>query len=137
MTANEIPVSRHISTVIAADPRQVYEYVANPDYLRDWAAGLAAADEVRRDGDELVVQSPMGTVRVRFAEANDYGVLDHWVTLPTGEVVYNPLRVIAHPDGAEIIFTVRQLAATDGEFDADCAAVVRDLQSLREILSSR
>lgn len=137
MTANEIPASRHVSTVIDAEPQRVYEYAANPDHLRDWAAGLAAADEVRRDGDELIVQSPMGTVRVRFAESNSYGVLDHWVTLPTGEAVYNPLRVIAHPDGAEVIFTVRQLDATEGQFDADCAAVARDLQSLREILSSR
>jgi hypothetical protein len=137
VTANEIPISRHISIVIDADPQQVYDYVADPDHLRDWAAGLAAADEVRRDGDELIVQSPMGTVRVRFAETNAYGVLDHWVTLPTGDTVYNPLRVIAHPAGAEVIFTVRQLNSTDGEFDADCAAVARDLQSLREILSPR
>lgn len=135
MSTDETAASRQVAVIIDADPATVYEYAADPDHLRAWAAGLAVADDIRREGDELVVRSPMGTVRVRFTEPNPYGVLDHWVTLPTGDVVYNPLRVIAHPAGAEVIFTVRRLDATDEQFDADCAAVARDLQSLRELVS--
>jgi hypothetical protein len=37
----------------------------------------------------------MGRVTVTFAPRNDFGVLDHDVTLPSGETVYNPLRVIS------------------------------------------
>lgn len=125
--------SRHISTLIAARPSAVYDFAANPDNLPRWAAGLAQA-EVRRDGEDLVAASPMGDVRVRFAPPNDFGVLDHDVTLPSGEVVNNPLRVLEHPGGAEVVFTVRKLAASDEDFARDCAAVARDLEALRELV---
>ncbi|WP_419232512.1 SRPBCC family protein [Gordonia sp. CPCC 205515] len=121
--------SRHMSIVIpdtTADA--VYAFAADPDNLPQWAAGLASG--VRRVGDTLVVDSPMGEVTVRFEPTNRYGILDHDVTLPDGTVVANPLRVLAHPEGAEVIFTVRQRDMTDEQFEADCAAVERDLAAL-------
>ncbi|MEE3853530.1 SRPBCC family protein [Gordonia sp. LSe1-13] len=127
--------SRHISVVIPAAPSVVYEYASAPENLPAWAAGLASG--VTRDGDSLITQSPMGEVRVRFAPANAFGILDHAVTLPDGTVVDNPLRVIAHPDGAEVVFTVRQRDLSDDAFDADCAAVQRDLETLRNAVIGR
>ncbi|WP_156759367.1 SRPBCC family protein [Microbacterium karelineae] len=127
--------SRHISVIIAADPDDVYAFAADPANLPRWASGLAQSDvEVR--GDELVVASPMGEVVVRFAPRNAYGILDHAVTLPSGETVDNPLRVVAHPGGAEVVFTVRRRAMTDDEFARDCGAVAEDLARLRGILEA-
>lgn len=128
--------SRHVSRVVAASPEAVYAFASSPDNLPRWAAGLTTAAVVR-DGDVLVVDSPMGTVTVRFAPPNEYGVIDHDVTLPSGTTVTNPVRVLAHPDGAEIVFTIRQLDLTDDEFDRDTAAVERDLERLKELLESR
>ncbi|WP_040524300.1 SRPBCC family protein [Gordonia effusa] len=125
--------SRHLSVVIAASPESVYDYAADPDNLRHWAAGLASS-EVTRRGDALLVESPMGTVIVRFVPHNDLGVFDHDVTLPTGETVHNPVRVLPHPDGAEVVFTVRQRDMSDEEFERDCATVTADLNRLRQIL---
>ena len=71
--------SCHISCVIHASPDLVYEVVADPNQLSRWGEGLARA-AVSRDGDDLIVASPMGEVRVRFAPRNDYGVADHDVT---------------------------------------------------------
>ncbi len=125
--------SRHLSRVIAASPAAVYAYASDPDHLVNWAAGLARG-EVTRDEDSILVDSPMGRVTVTFAPHNGYGVIDHDVRLPSGEVVANPVRVIAHPDGAEIIFTVRQRDLTDAEFDRDCAAVEADLDTLKRLV---
>jgi hypothetical protein len=125
--------SRHVSTVIHRSPHDVYEYAAEPDNLPRWAAGLTDAP-VRRDGDALVTESPMGSIRMTFAPRNDYGVLDHWVTLPSGETTYNALRVIEHPDGAEVIFTLRQLDMSDADFERDASLVAADLERLRGIL---
>lgn len=86
-----------------------------------------------RDG-ELVAESPMGTVRFTFVPENAFGVLDHDVTLPDGTVVHNPLRVLAHPDGAEVVFTLRQAALTTAELDRDAAMVEADLERLRSLL---
>lgn len=125
--------SRHVSTVIRRSPAEIYDYAAEPDHLPAWAAGLAQA-EVTREGDTLLVDSPMGRVAVRFVARNELGVLDHDVTLPSGTTVTNPVRVIAHPDGAEVVFTVRQIELTDEEFESDLRTVAADLERLRNIL---
>jgi len=126
--------SRHVSRVIPTPPETVYEFAADPDNLPRWAAGLAQG-AIAVEGDSLVVDSPMGRVTVTFAPRNSFGILDHDVRLPSGQVVHNPLRVIAHPDGAEIVFTVRQLDLSDEEFERDVAAVERDLDALARLLT--
>ncbi len=121
--------SRHVSRIIAASPEAVYAVASRPDLLHRWAAGLAST-EVVPDGDRLRVSSPMGEISIVFAPVNPYGVLDHEVRLPSGEVVHNPMRVVVHPDGAEVVFTVRQLAMTDAELDRDAGLVAADLDAL-------
>jgi uncharacterized protein YndB with AHSA1/START domain len=126
-------ISRHLSVVVRRPPAEVYDYAAEPDNLARWAAGLAAAD-VRREGATLVADSPTGPVRIAFVERNAYGVLDHDVTTPDGVTTHNPLRVLAHPDGAEVVFTLRQLAMSDDELDRDAGLVQADLERLRALL---
>ena len=127
--------SRHVSVVIAADPDAVYSFATDPVNLPRWAAGLAQADvEVR--GDDLIAQSPMGEVVVRFVPRNPYRILDHDVMLPSGTTVTNPIRVLAHPEGSEVVFTVRQIELTDEEFERDCAMVAEDLERLRTIIEA-
>ena len=128
--------SRHVSRVIAVPPELVYGFASNPDNLPRWAVGLAMADVVR-EGDALLVDSPMGTVTVRFAPRNEYGVIDHDVTLPSGTTVTNPVRVLAHPEGSEIVFTIRQIELTDDEFDRDTEMVERDLDRLKQLVEAR
>lgn len=127
--------SRHVSRVIRAPFSEVYDFVADPMNLPRWAAGLART-EVTRRGGALVADSPMGEVVVRFVPRNDFGVVDHDVTLPSGETVNNPFRVLAHPDGAEVLFTVRQLGMTDEEFARDCRLVAEDLDRLAALLEA-
>lgn len=49
----------------------------------------------------------------------------------------NPVRVPVHPEGSEIVFTVRQLGMGDEQFAADAAAVGRDLDTLKQLLELR
>ncbi|MUK03209.1 SRPBCC family protein [Vibrio cholerae] len=128
--------SRHVSRVIRASPAAVYEYAADVGNLPQWAGGLAQA-EVVRDGERLLVDSPMGRVEVRFVEWNQFGVLDHDVTLPSGTVVTNPVRVLAHPDGAEVVFTVRQIELDDDEFARDVYLVAADLERFERQVSQQ
>jgi len=131
--------SRHVSIWIEAAPEAVYEYAADPHTWPKWAAGLAAG-ELRQTADGWVADSPMGQVTVEFAPPNEFGVLDHVVRLPSGEAVYNPLRVIPGGVGAvgcEVLFTVRRREGmTAEEFDTDAAAVAADLEALRGLLEN-
>lgn len=125
--------SSHISTSIAAPAADVYAFVANAENLPRWAAGLSQST-VTRDGDGWVVDSPMGRVFVRFAPLNSYGVVDHHVTLPSGEVVYNPLRVVANDRGCDVVFSLfRRDGMSDEEFVDDARRVQADLDELRRL----
>ena len=127
--------SRHISIAIDRPAGEVYDYVRHPANLPQWAAGLGGSVE-HVDG-QWVAESPMGRVVVAFAPDNQFGVLDHRVTLPSGLVVDNPMRVIADGAGCEIVFTVRrQPGMTDEEFDRDADAVRDDLGTLKRVLEN-
>lgn len=125
---------RHVSMAIDRSPDEVYTFAANPANLPRWAKGLSGS--IREVGDAWIAESPMGEVRVRFIERNDLGVLDHDVTLPSGETVRNPMRVVANGSGSEVVFTLfRRRGMSRGEFAVDAAAVERDLRALRRILA--
>lgn len=129
--------SRHVSVLIEVSPETVYEFAADPQTWPRWAAGLAEGG-LRRTAEGWVADSPMGHVTVEFAPPNSFGVLDHVVRLPTGEAVYNPMRVVPVGIGearCEVVFTVRKRPGmTDAQFDADAKAVAADLATLKALV---
>jgi hypothetical protein len=138
MTVGSDPVapSLHLSVVIERPWRKVYEYVSDPRNLPRWAAGLAGS-EVQREVSQWSMSSPMGRVLVSFVPENELGVVDHTVTLPTGESVLNPLRVLPlTEDSCEVVFTLRRRTMTEAELAEDAEAVRADLDQLKEICES-
>ena len=110
--------ARHLAVLIERPADEVYAYVRDEGNLPRWAAGLA----------ELMDH-------VVFAERNPFGVADHDVTMPDGQVVHNPMRVLPDGDGSELVFTVRRRPGmTDEQFEADAAAVRADLETVRDLL---
>src|SRR5437868_2276314 len=99
--------SRTISVAIDRTPREVYDFAVAPENLPRWASGLGSSG--KRDGDDWVSETEHGPVRVRFVGRNELGVLDHYVTLPGGDVVYGPMRVVANGTGSEFSFTLFHL----------------------------
>ena len=137
MTASVRPsgmATEHVTVAIDRPADAVYAYASDPTRLPEWAAGLASAP-LTPAGGSWAVDSPMGAITIDFAPLNPYGVLDHTVTMPSGEIVYNPMRVIADGDRSEVVFTIRQRAGmSDDEFASDIAAVRADLETLRRHL---
>ena len=126
--------SVHVSTSIDRDAREVYAYVTDPTNLSAWAAGLAESPVREVDG-EWVADSPLGRVVVAFVAPNDLGVADHDVTLPSGQTVRNPMRVVVNGDGCDVVFSVRrQPGMSADDFSADTDAVSRDLVTLQSIM---
>ncbi|MGZ4454341.1 MAG: SRPBCC family protein [Nocardioides sp.] len=128
------PRSRHVSVWISRPAAEVYAFAARPENLSQWAGGLAGA-VVEWTGSAWATDSPMGAITFTFAPPNELGVLDHDVRLPSGDVVSNPLRVLAYGDASELVFTLRQLPGmSDEDFDRDAAMVAVDLNRLKELL---
>ena len=100
MKTDDTPVpARQISIAIDRAPRDVYAFAADPANLPQWAAGLSGGKIENLGNDEWSADSPMGRVKIKFAATNVLGVLDHDVTLPNGEVVHNPMRVVPNGRG--------------------------------------
>lgn len=129
--------ARIIHTSIARNWREVYDFMADPNNMAQWARGLGAG--LRPDGADWIADGGvLGEVRVRFAPRNDFGVVDHDVTMQTGEIVHNAMRVVPNGDGAEVTFTLlRREDMDDTMFEADAAAVTKDLETLRSLLERR
>jgi len=80
----------------------------------------------------------MGKVKVKFVDKNPYGVMDHDVTLPSGEIVHNPFRVLKNSSGSDVVFTLfRRPEMSDEEFNRDRELVRKDLQRLKSILDKQ
>ena len=128
--------SRHISEWVDRPADVVYEYASDPVHLPEWAPGLGNA--VERIGNEWFVTTPMGRVGFAFVAPNELGVLDHHVTLPSGEAFYNPMRVVPGGNSCEVVFTLRRQAGmSDEDFERDAAAVKADLATLKHVVESR
>ncbi|MFI6350450.1 SRPBCC family protein [Streptomyces sp. NPDC050560] len=130
------PDSVHVSVRIARDRHDVYAYASDPAHLPAWAAGLGSTLTRTDEGRWITGDSPLGRAEVVFTPPNDFGVLDHDVTLPSGETVHNPVRVIADGAGSEVVFTLRRRGMSDEEFRRDAAAVHADLTTLKGILEA-
>jgi hypothetical protein len=127
--------SRHLSVSIDRPLGEVYDFLATPENWPTWAPGLGTS--IAKLNGEWVAESPMGRIKVAFVERNRFGILDHDVTLPSGETVRNHFRAVPNGDGCELVFTLFQRAGMSEEmFAEDAKAVTRDLEQLKTILES-
>jgi uncharacterized protein YndB with AHSA1/START domain len=125
--------AHNINVTIERPPRTVYDFVSTPENFPRWASGLATS--IEPEGAHWVADTPDGRVEVRFSPENDWGVLDHRVTMPSGVEVYIPMRVVANGEGSEVIFTLfRTPGMSDEILERDIDWVTGDLPTLKELL---
>ena len=124
---------RHVSVSIDRSPDEVYAFASDPRNLPLWASGLAGT--IRQVNGVWTADSPMGRITIAFASNNALGVIDHDVTLPSGDTIHNPMRVVPNGTGSEVVFSLFQLpGVSDDKFAQDAAWVARDLEALRGAL---
>ena len=122
---------------IAVPPETVYRCVRDPHQLPLWAAGICKSVTVVDGVWHVDTGTEIGMVLLAFGEDNRFGVLDHTVTLSSGQSQRVPMRVIANGDGSELIFTVFQTEGmSDEAFIKDIQAVTRDLKTIKTLLEA-
>lgn len=125
--------SRTLSLTIRRCPHAVYDFISNPRNLSQWATGLG--ENIRQGPAGWLAETVHGPVTFHFSPTNDFGVLDHIVTLPDGRTVFVPMRVVINGSGSEVqLVLFRHDGVTDEAFAADADWVVRDLQTLKAVL---
>jgi hypothetical protein len=126
--------SRTLSVSIDRPWQELYELIWRPEAFQQWASGLSNAS-LEKDGDVWKAQGPGGPVRIRFTDHNAFGVMDHYVDVGGGVIVYVPLRVVANGEGAEVMLTLfRQEGMTDAQYAADAETIARDLGALADLM---
>ena len=127
--------SKIITTSIGAPASRVYTFASNPANMPLWAPAFVKS--IAKVNGEWIIDSNLGKVKIEFAPANPFGVLDHVVTLPDGRAFNNPMRVVPNGAGSLVTFTLfRQDGLSDAEFERDAAMVESDLQALKRVVEA-
>lgn len=114
---------------------EVYDFVAEPLNLMHW--GTTFGTEMKHlQGRDYLVDIPSGEVVLRFADRNDYGVIDF--------VLYGrdqtpgqptPARVYPNGEGTDIAITLfRQPGMSNEKFKSDEEWMRSDLSRLKAVL---
>ncbi len=120
---------------IDAPCERVYAFASNPANMPLWAPAFVKS--IAQVKGEWIIDSNMGSVRIAFAPANPFGVLDHVVTLPSGETFNNPMRVVSAGTGSLVSFTMfRQSGMSDADFARDAGMIESDLQALKHAVEA-
>ena len=131
----ELSKSTSLTVSINCDPRTVYEFVSNLENLPKWAS--KAFQSIKQVNSEWFAETPQGSVKVKLAQRNDFGVLDHYVSISSLEVdVYVPMRVVKNgTNGSEVIFTLLYSSnMSEEKFAQDMKMVEQDLKNLKNIM---
>ncbi len=128
--------AKAIHTSIERDWKRVYDFACKPENMARWASGLGSG--LQNAGDHWLVDGgPLGEIKVRFSPQNEHGIVDHWVEMPSGMIVYNAFRIVQNGDGAEAIFLVTRLPGmSEEQFEQDSRHVETDLGNLKRIMEA-
>ena len=127
--------SKIITASISAIAARVYTVASNPANMPQWAPAFVKS--IANVNGEWIIDSNLGKVKIEFAPANPFGMLDHVVTLPDGRAFNNPMRVVPNGAGSLVTFTLfRQDGMSDAEFERDAAMVESDLQALKRVVEA-
>ena len=125
--------AKTITVSIDRDWRELYEAFWRPEAFAQRASGLSNS-AIEREGEDWKAQGPEGPIRIKFSDRNGFGVMDHWVDIGGGRIVYVPLRIAANGAGAEVSLTLfRQPDMADAKFAEDAAWVKGDLLTLKAL----
>ena len=124
---------KNISISINCPKEAVYDFASDPGNFTKW---LAFVKSVSKQSDHVWnAETHLGKMAIELTPKNQFGIIDHTVTLADGNKVTNPLRVIANNDGTEVIFTLFKMPGkTTKEFEDDAKLVEADLKKLKKLL---
>jgi hypothetical protein len=129
---------KNISVSINKPADEVYLFASKPENFPAWIEFIGSmGKEKGNNGNIWFAETGLGNLKIEFVPQNNFGIIDHLVTLPDGSTVNNHMRVIANGNGSEFIFTLFWMPdRTEEEFIQDAKAVERDLRTLKKILES-
>ncbi len=129
--------SHTISLPIERPFDEVYDYLSRPVNYQHWSGIVEQGSFRPLDNGDWVGMTPGGERHHRFTAPNNFGVLDHAIFVPGGEMFYNPMRVTPNQAGTELTFTYfRREGVTDAQFDSTVEWIRTDFLTLKAFLEA-
>jgi hypothetical protein len=89
--------SETVTTVLAAPPERVFDYMSDVRNLPRWATEFAR--ELRCEGDRWIVRNNLGELVFEIRSDERTGVIDMLAGPTADELAMFPTRVVGLPDG--------------------------------------
>jgi hypothetical protein len=89
--------SETVTTVLAAPPERVFDYMSDVRNLPRWATEFAR--DLRREGDRWIVRNNLGELVFEIRSDERTGVIDMLAGPTADELAMFPTRVVGLPDG--------------------------------------
>jgi hypothetical protein len=127
--------ARTVTVTLNAAAGSVFGFLAEIENAPRWATEFI--QELRREGDDYRVVTPMGELLYRIEADADTGVIDIRVGLHPGALALFPTRVIPLPDGRSAYsFTMfRAPESPDEAFEDQYASLRRELAGLQRLFA--
>ena len=126
------------SIAIAADPDQVFTFVADPGNLPTWAVGFCHAIRHDAELDRWIVTTAQGEMPIRYVTDATARTIDFYFEPSPGGEVAAFSRVVPSGQGSDYIFTQFQTTdMPDAVFEAQTTALGEELHVLRGVLQAR
>jgi uncharacterized protein YndB with AHSA1/START domain len=122
------------SISIAAPPETVLELLGDARRLPEWAPAFALA--VEPAGQDWLIDSGAGQLRIRVRVALDYGTVD--LLGPKDPTRGAHMRVLNNEDGSEFLFTlVFPVGADDESIAQQMTTVEAELRTVRDLCEAQ
>ncbi len=121
---------------IHADPKDVFEFLAEPENLPRWAVGFCRA--IRKEGRRWIAQTAQGEVEIQYATDPATGVIDFHILPAPGVEMVAYSRVVPNGNSAEYVFTqFQESGMPDHVFESNIAALKEELVVLKALMQAR
>ena len=125
--------SKTLTVSINCGPKKVYQFVSNLENMPKWAKTFCRS--IKKSNGEWIIETPQGSMGIRIAPKNEFGILDHTVIPAPGVEVFVPMRVVPNASGSEVVFTLfQQSGMSDEDFARDQGMVEQDLATLKQVM---
>ena len=125
--------SKTLTILINCQLKKVYEFVSNMENMPKWAKTFCRS--IKKSVGEWIIETSQGSMKIKIAPKNDFGILDHTVIPAPGVEVFVPMRVVPNTSGSEVVFTLfQQPGMSEENFARDQGMVEQDLATLKQVV---
>jgi hypothetical protein len=125
--------AKTLTASLPQDAQALFAWIAEPENLPRWHSSFCRS--IRRENGSLLVESPRGSVPIRFIRDDHSLVLDLLAEVAEGIELTNAIRVLRSGEGSELVWTlIKPEDVSESLFNEQFRWAGSALQNLRKVM---